>query len=111
MNTYQIFQQKMVKLAFTGGLLLMTISVVACSTQSTAAQPASTAEQNKQLIQEALEMGFNRGDMGAFDKYFAADFIEHEELPPGTPPGLEGVKAAMAMMRTAFPDSVCCITP
>lgn len=100
MNTYQTLQQKMLGLAF----ILVTLGVTACNLQPADAQQPSATEQNKQLIQEAIETGLNRGDMDAFDEFFGPDFIEHEELPPGTPAGREGVKAATAIMRTAFPD-------
>jgi predicted ester cyclase len=40
----------------------------------------------------------------AVDELLAADFAEHEALPPGTPPGREGVKQVFAMLRAALPD-------
>ena len=34
----------------------------------------------------------------------APGFVDHEELPPGIPPGREGVKQLTNMFRSAFPD-------
>ena len=34
----------------------------------------------------------------------SADFKEHENLPPGLPPGREGVKALIGFLHTGFPD-------
>jgi steroid delta-isomerase-like uncharacterized protein len=46
----------------------------------------------------------NRGNMAAADELVAADVVEHEEPPPGTPLGREGVKHFFTMLRAAFPD-------
>jgi steroid delta-isomerase-like uncharacterized protein len=61
-------------------------------------------EQNKALYRQFVEEVFNRGNMSAIDELVAPDFIEHEELPPGSPPGREGVKQLSIMLRNAFPD-------
>jgi predicted ester cyclase len=46
----------------------------------------------------------NGGNIDAIDKYVAADMVEHQLLPPGTPKGPEGVKGYFKMIREAFPD-------
>jgi steroid delta-isomerase-like uncharacterized protein len=61
-------------------------------------------EQNKALFRRMVEEIFNRGNMSLADEFIAPDFVEHEELPPGIPPGREGVKQLTAMLRSAFPD-------
>ena len=61
-------------------------------------------EQNKALFRRMVEEIFNRGNMSLADEFIAPDFVEHEELPPGIPPGREGVKQLTAMFRSAFPD-------
>ena len=61
-------------------------------------------EQNKALVRRLVDEVFNQGDMAAADAVLAADFVEHEELPPGTPPGREGPKALTQAIRGAFPD-------
>ena len=63
-----------------------------------------STEQNKALFRRMVEEIFNRGDMSLVDEFLAPDFVEHEELPPGIPPGREGVKQLTAMLRSAFPD-------
>lgn len=45
----------------------------------------------------------SRGDLDLFDELVHDDFIEHEEFP-GLPPGKEGLRAFVALMRDAFPD-------
>lgn len=61
-------------------------------------------EQNKALARQLVEEVLNRGDMSRADEFLAADFIEHEELPPGVPPGREAPKQLTTMLRSAFPD-------
>jgi steroid delta-isomerase-like uncharacterized protein len=51
-----------------------------------------------------MEEVFNRGNISLVDELFAPDFVEHEELPPGIPPGREAVKQLPTMFRSAFPD-------
>jgi steroid delta-isomerase-like uncharacterized protein len=63
----------------------------------------STA-QNKALANRLVEEFLNQRDVSAADDIVAADVVEHEELPPGMPAGLEGVKAMFTMMFNAFPD-------
>jgi len=44
------------------------------------------------------------GNLDLVDELTTDDFIDHEEGPPGTPAGREGVKAFVSMFREAFPD-------
>ncbi len=64
----------------------------------------STAEENKALFRRFMEEVANQGNIDAVDELVAPDAVEHEELPPGTPPGREGVKHFFALLRNAFPD-------
>lgn len=61
-------------------------------------------EQKEALFRRMVEEVFNRGNIGLVDEFFAPDFIEREELPPGFPPGREGVKQLTQVLRSAFPD-------
>jgi steroid delta-isomerase-like uncharacterized protein len=61
-------------------------------------------EQNKELVTRMIEEIFNRGNVDKADEFLASDFVEREVLPPGLPPGREGVKQLAIMMRSAFPD-------
>ena len=63
-----------------------------------------STEQNKALVRQMMEEVFNRGDLSRADDFLAPDFVEREELPPGVPPGREGVKQLTAMLHSAFPD-------
>jgi steroid delta-isomerase-like uncharacterized protein len=63
-----------------------------------------STEQNKALVRRLMEDVFNRGNIGLVDELFAPDFVEHEELPPGIPPGIEAVKMLPTIFRSAFPD-------
>lgn len=47
---------------------------------------------------------FTEGNTELIDEVMHEDFVEHEELPLGIPPGREAPKAMTAMMHSAFPD-------
>ena len=61
-------------------------------------------DQNKALIRRLMEEVFNQGNTSLVDELFVPDFVEHEELPPGTPPGIDAVKTLPIVFRSAFPD-------
>lgn len=63
-----------------------------------------SADTNKQAYRRLIEEGFGKGNLAAVDEIVSADLIEHEELPPGFPSGLPGLKALITSLRTAFPD-------
>ena len=63
-----------------------------------------SVEQNKALVRQLVEEVFNQGNMSLGDGLFADDFIEHEELPHGMPPGREANKLLTTMLHNAFPD-------
>jgi len=63
-----------------------------------------SVEQDKALVLRFVEEIFNRGNMSVVDEVFAADFVEHEELPAGIPRDREGVIQLTTMLRSAFPD-------
>ena len=63
-----------------------------------------STETNKALLRRLIEEVFNRGNVSVVDELFAPDFVEHEELPPGVPPGREATKQLFTMLRSAFPD-------
>jgi steroid delta-isomerase-like uncharacterized protein len=63
-----------------------------------------STEQNKALARRLVEEVINRGDISVGDELMSSDFVEHEELPPGIPPGREAPKALFNMMHNAFPD-------
>jgi predicted ester cyclase len=59
------------------------------------------AEEAVALFRQAIERGWNQGDLAAIDELFADDFVEHQA---GIAPGREGVKGSIRFLRTAFPD-------
>ena len=60
-------------------------------------------EQNKNTVTQFIDALFTRGDLGAVDDYLAGGFINHDP-PVGVTGGREGMRAAGAMFRAAFPD-------
>jgi steroid delta-isomerase-like uncharacterized protein len=42
-------------------------------------------------------------DLAALDRFFAPDVVSHN-MPPGFPPGIEGVRRFFATFQAAFPD-------
>lgn len=63
-----------------------------------------STEQNKALVRQLVEEAINQGNISMIDELLIPDFVEHEELPPGIPPGREAPKVLFSMLRTAFPD-------
>ena len=61
-------------------------------------------EEKKAIVRQLIEEGINQNDLSVGDALVAADFIEHEELPPNVPTGVDGVKALFTMLHNAFPD-------
>jgi predicted ester cyclase len=54
------------------------------------------SEENKALFRRMFEEALNQGNISLIDELVAPDFVEHEELPPGIPPGREAVKDVIA---------------
>ena len=67
------------------------------------------SEVDKATVRRIPLEGFNEGRLDIVDEVFAADFINHATLPPGLPPGREGLKAFIAASRSAFPDYACTV--
>jgi predicted ester cyclase len=62
------------------------------------------SEENKTLIRRYIEEVINAHNPDAADKFVVPDYIEHDMMPPGTPPGLEGLKESLHAGFQAFPD-------
>ena len=71
------------------------------ASQVSAVETAPAAEATIAIFRQAIERGWNQGDMAAMDELFAADHVEHQV---GIEPGREGVKGSIRYLRTAFPD-------
>ena len=59
-------------------------------------------EVNVEVFRRVIEEGFSKGNLDALDPLFAPNFQEHQ--PGMVPPNLEGVKGAIAYLRSIFPD-------
>lgn len=53
------------------------------------------------VLRRLIDVGFNRGDLDALDEIVATDSIEHQV---GAASGIEGLRALITELRTAFPD-------
>jgi len=63
----------------------------------------TSSEENKAIVREAAE-AFNRNDLDAVDRLFAAHYVDHDPSRAALPSGPEGVKQAWGMFRVAFAD-------
>jgi steroid delta-isomerase-like uncharacterized protein len=57
----------------------------------------------RELVSRLHAELFASGSLDALDRYFAPDVVSHN-MPPGFPPGIEGVRRFFATFRDAFPD-------
>ena len=62
------------------------------------------SDQNKDLARRFYAEVVSTGDLDRVAEFCTEDFVDHEEGPPGTPDGIEGVKAFVQMFRDGFPD-------
>jgi steroid delta-isomerase-like uncharacterized protein len=64
---------------------------------------ASSTEANKAVIRRFYDEFLSQGNLAVVEELFAPNFVGHF-LPPGMPPGGEGLKQLFSMYRAAFPD-------
>lgn len=60
--------------------------------------------QNTTLYRRFVEEVLVTGNVDLVDEFVDAKFVEREQMPPGIPEGIEGVKAWISMWHTAFSD-------
>lgn len=60
-----------------------------------------SVEENKALLRRYVEEVLNKGNVDAVDKFFAANCVDHT-APPGTPPGVDGIKQLLTATLAAF---------
>lgn len=58
-------------------------------------------EQNREVLRQVIEEGFNKGNYNALDALFAPEYQEHQF---GLHKTLSGLKQDIQFLRTAFPD-------
>ena len=62
-----------------------------------------TLDEKKQVIRRFVDEVLNAHNLGALDELVTEDFVE--QLPfPGQGPGREGLRYAVGIFHTAFPD-------
>jgi steroid delta-isomerase-like uncharacterized protein len=64
----------------------------------------STAEQNKKLLQSAVEEIWNKGNFYLMDDFVTSDFVIHFSRHGEELRGQESVKEFYTKLREAFPD-------
>jgi predicted ester cyclase len=62
-----------------------------------------STEENKAIVRRITLEGFNLGIPAVLDEVVAADVFDHSPAP-GMPPGREGYKQFIGILRAAFPD-------
>jgi len=55
-------------------------------------------------LRRIYDEAFSKGKLSVVDELVDRNFVEHEPLPPGFKPGIEGVKQLITSLRTGFPD-------
>jgi predicted ester cyclase len=66
-------------------------------------EDSSNIAANKDVYRRMVEEVVNQGKFEVVDEIFHPDYVDHV-APPGTTPGLAGVKEIFNMFRTGFPD-------
>src|SRR5215210_2762108 len=57
----------------------------------------------RELVERLHTELFASGDLATLERFFAPDVVSHN-MPPGFPPGIDGVRRFFETFRTAFPD-------
>jgi len=66
-------------------------------------ESSDDVDRNKAVYARMVEEVVNKGNFDVVDELFHPDYVDHA-APPGSPPGLDGVKMVFSMFRTGFPD-------
>ncbi|MGW4125415.1 ester cyclase [Nocardia sp. NPDC004711] len=67
----------------------------------------STTEQNRALMERYIQKAWNEGDWSVAEELIDPNAVFHDQVREGKlPPGREGVRAAMDMIRIGMPDFV-----
>ena len=63
------------------------------------------SELNKSIVKRVPEEITSQGKFELIDEIFAPNFVDHTFVPAfGLPPGREGIRQFITMLRTGFPD-------
>ncbi len=67
---------------------------------------AEVEEQNKALVRQWIEQGFNKGNMDIVEEFYATDYVFHNPFPPPEEvKGAVNIKQFMTPFIEAFPDA------
>ena len=64
-----------------------------------------TAEANKGLVRRWFEQT-DLGNLDVIDELLPEDYLDHNPPLPDLPPGREGVRRSVLVLRAAFPDAL-----
>jgi predicted ester cyclase len=64
----------------------------------------STSQELKAVVRRIFEEAINKGNLDLLDELYTPGFTSHSMPEPDMPPGIEGDKQAIRLLRTAFPD-------
>jgi steroid delta-isomerase-like uncharacterized protein len=64
-----------------------------------------TAEANKALVRRWFQET-DLGNLDIIDELLPEDYLDHNPPLPDLPPGREGVRRSVMLLRSAFPDAV-----
>lgn len=84
----------------TNSIKLIIAFIAVLFTSAIFAQDESKIKEGITIVYENI---FSTGDFSEIDKYISADMIDHTP-DEGQAQGLEGLKGAFKLFRTAFPD-------
>ena len=63
-----------------------------------------STEDNKALVRRFFEQIWNKHNLALVDELFSADYVDHDDFPPGIPPTRDGFKQFASMYFSGFPD-------
>lgn len=64
-----------------------------------------SSDENKALVLRWFAET-DRGNLSIIDELLPDDYVDHNPPLPGLPPGREGVRQSVLMLRAAFPNAV-----
>jgi predicted ester cyclase len=102
------------RIVILASILVAVLALTACPqpappppaehVDSAADKAAKVAETNKAATMKFFSEVASQGKVEVLDQIVAPDFVDHQPAPPGSPTGLEGLKAYITAYRQAFPD-------
>ena len=56
-----------------------------------------STEDNKALVRRFFEDVWNKHNLALVDELFSADYVDHDDFPPGIPPTRDGFKRPLVL--------------